>query len=56
MHSDIGGEMSNQELEDVASNLDIKLTTTVTYSPHQNGINEINFFDCWFDDVKNDGK
>ena len=40
LHSDIGGEFSNDELRDVAANLNIKLTTTAAYSPHQNGINE----------------
>ena len=42
LHSDIGGEMSNKILEDVAANLTIKPTTTAAYSPHQNGINERN--------------
>ena len=42
IHSDIGGEMSNDVLEDVASKLGVKLTTTAAYSPHQNGINERN--------------
>ena len=42
LHSDIGGEFSNDELRDVAANLNIKLTTTAAYSPHQNGINERN--------------
>ena len=42
LHSDIGGEMCNEELEDVASVLDVKLTTTASYSPHQNGLNERN--------------
>lgn len=41
IHSDIGGEMSNEIMEDVASNLGIKLTTAA-YSPHQNGLNERN--------------
>ena len=42
LHSDIGGEMSNDLIEDVASNLGVKLTTTSAYSPHQNGLNERN--------------
>ena len=42
IHSDIGGEMSNELLEDVAANLGIELTTTAAYSPHQNGLNERN--------------
>ena len=42
LHSDIGGEFSNGLMDDVASNLGIKLTTTASYSPHQNGVNERN--------------
>ena len=42
IHSDIGGEMSNKEMQDVASILDVRLTTTASYSPHQNGVNERN--------------
>ena len=42
LHSDIGGENCNAEIEDVAANMDIKLTTTASYSPHQNGLNERN--------------
>ena len=42
LHSDIGGEFSNGLMDDVASNLGIKLTTTASYSPHQNGVNEWN--------------
>lgn len=42
IHSDIGGEMSNKEMLDVASNLGTQLTTTASYSPHQNGVNERN--------------
>ena len=42
IHSDIGGEMSNKEMMDVASNLGTRLTTTAVYSPHQNGVNERN--------------
>ena len=42
LHSDIGGENSNDLIEDVASNLGVKLTTTSAYSPHQNGVNERN--------------
>ena len=42
LHSDIGGEMSNDKMEDVASYLNVKLTTTAANSPHQNGINERN--------------
>ena len=42
LHSDIGGEMSNELLHDVASKLGIEVTTTSSYSPHQNGINERN--------------
>ena len=42
IHSDIGGEMSNNEMWDVASNLGTRLTTTAAYSPHQNGVNERN--------------
>ena len=42
LHTDIGGEMSNQELDDVASKLGITKTTTSSYCPHQNGLNERN--------------
>ena len=42
IHSDIGGETSNKEMMDVASNLGTQLTTTAAYSPHQNGVNERN--------------
>ena len=42
MHSDIGGEVSNKIMEDVASKLGVELTTTASYSPHQNGVNERN--------------
>ena len=42
LHSDIGGEVSNTVMEDVASKLGVELTTTASYSPHQNGINEGN--------------
>ena len=42
LHSDLGGEMSNEVMEDVAAALDVKLTTTSAYSPHQNGVNEKN--------------
>ena len=42
LHTDIGGEMSNIELDDVASKLGISKTTTSSYSPHQNGVNERN--------------
>ena len=42
LHSDIGGEMSNALLDDVAHKLGVKLTTTSSYSPHQNGLNERN--------------
>ena len=40
--SDIGGEMSNKILDDVAAKLIIKTTTTAAYSQHQNGLNERN--------------
>ena len=53
LHSDIGGKFSNYVMEDVASILDIKLTTTAAYSPHQNGINEQNLFQSRFDDDTN---
>ena len=42
LHSDLGGENCNEIIEDVAANMDIKLTTTASYSPHQNGLNERN--------------
>ena len=42
VHNDLGGEMTNEELMDVASKLDIQMTTTAAYSPHQNGVNERN--------------
>ena len=42
LHSDIGGEMSNDIMDDVAANFIIKPTTTAAYSPHQNGLNERN--------------
>ena len=35
IHTDIGGEMSNELMEDVAHKLGIKSTTTASYSPHQ---------------------
>ena len=37
LHSDNGGEFSNSLMEEVAAMLDMKLTTTSAYSPHQNG-------------------
>ena len=40
IHSDIGGEFSNSLLEDVASKLGVEQTTTASYSPQQNGLNE----------------
>ena len=43
-HNDLGGEMTNEELTDVASKLDIQMTTTAAYSPHQNGVNERNHY------------
>ena len=42
LHSDIGGEFSNSVVEDIASKLGVELTTTASYSPHQNGVNERN--------------
>ena len=42
LHTDLGGEMSNKELEDVASKIGVTMTTTASYSPHQNGVNERN--------------
>ena len=42
IHSDIGGEFSNAVLEEVASKLGVILTTTSSYSPQQNGLNERN--------------
>ena len=42
LHSDLGGEMTNELLDEVASKMDIKITTTSSYSPHQNGLNERN--------------
>ena len=42
IHSDIGGEFSNAILEEVASHLGVTVTTTASYSPHQNGLNERN--------------
>ena len=42
LHTDLGGEMSNKELDDVASKVGITMTTTASYSPHQNGVNERN--------------
>ena len=42
LHSDNGGEFSNSLMEEVAAMLDMKLTTTSAYSPHQNGICEKN--------------
>ena len=42
MQSDVGGKNCNKIMEDVAANMDIKLTTTATYSPHQNGLNKRN--------------
>ena len=42
IHSDIGGEFSNSTLEEVASRLGVEITTTASYSPNQNGLNERN--------------
>ena len=42
IHSDVGGEMSNDIVDDLSHKLGVKLTTTSSYSPHQNGINECN--------------
>ena len=42
IHSDIGGELSNTIVDDVAHKLGVELTTTAAYSPHQNGVNERN--------------
>ena len=42
IHSDIGGEMSNSVMDDVANKLGVELTTTAAYSSHQNGVNERN--------------
>ena len=42
IHSDIGGEISNSTMQDVANKLGVELTTTASYSPHQNGVNERN--------------
>ena len=42
IHSDIGGEFSNNLMEEVANKLGVELTTTAAYSPQQNGINERN--------------
>ena len=42
IHSDNGGELSNSLVEDVASKLGVEVTTTASYSPHQNGVNERN--------------
>ena len=42
IHSDIGGELSNSTMRDVADKLGVELTTTAPYSPHQNGVNERN--------------
>ena len=38
--SDNGGEFSNDEMRDVASNLNVKLHTTAGYAPNQNGLCE----------------
>ena len=42
LHTDIGEKMSNYELDSVASKLGVSKTTTFSYSPHQNGVNERN--------------
>ena len=42
IHSDLGGEVSNDILDDVSHKLGVKSTTTASYSPHQNGLNERN--------------
>ena len=42
LHSDLGGEFSNDVLQEVASQLGINISTTAAYSPHQNGLNERN--------------
>ena len=44
LHNDLGGEMTNEELIDVASKLGVQMTTTAAYSPHQNGVNEHNHY------------
>ena len=56
LHSDIGGENCNAEIEDVVANMDIKLTTTASYSPHQNGLNKRNHCTVDQNDEENDGK
>ena len=56
LHSDISGENCNAEIEDVAANMDIKLTTTASYSPHQNGLNKRNHCTVDQNDEENDGK
>ena len=42
--TDNGGEFSNEEMREVASNLNIELLTTGAYSPWQNGIVERNHY------------
>ena len=42
IHSDRGGEFTAKDIEDVASNLNIKVTNTAALSPNQNGMCERN--------------
>ena len=42
IHSDVGGEFSNEELVEMADRLGCKVSATAGYAPHQNGLNERN--------------
>ena len=42
VHFDRGSEFVNQEMSALCQKYDIKMTTTASYSPNQNGLNEKN--------------
>ena len=42
VHFDRGSEFVNQEMQALCDKYDIKITTTASYSPNQNGLNEKN--------------
>ena len=56
IHSDKGGEFSNEEVGEMADQLGCKASTTAGYAPHQNGINERNHTvnDRCMDKIKED--
>ena len=42
LHSDVGGEFTNEEIGEVADKVGCKVSATAGYAPHQNGLNERN--------------